>query len=68
MHTSVPWEVLYGVGALVLVLALAWGTMQSRKRNRANDRVTEAATRESYEHPEAYKQEKKEFEKHVKPS
>ena len=65
---SVPWEIVYSIGALVLLVAIIWGVMQNKKRNRANDPITEAATRESYKHPETYKEEKKEFEKQVRPS
>jgi hypothetical protein len=46
------YEILYGLGALVLALAIAWGFIQYRRRNRAMDKVTEEATREEYDHPE----------------
>lgn len=66
--TSFAWESAYGLGALVLLIAIVWGVMQNTKRNRANDPVTEAATRESYKNPEGYKQEREEFKKDVRPS
>ena len=51
---DLSWEILYGVGALVLALAIAYGLMRNRGRNRANDPLTEQATREEYQHPETY--------------
>jgi hypothetical protein len=57
-------EVLYGVGTFALLVVLAWGVWQYNHRNRANDRVTERATRDLYEHPRSYK--KREFEKDLK--
>ena len=65
---SIPWELIYSLGALLLLGAIVWGVMQNSKRNRANDPVTEAATRESSKNPEGFKEERKEFEKQVKPS
>jgi hypothetical protein len=41
------------VGVLVLGLAIAWGLLRYQTRNRALDPLTEAATREEYEHPDA---------------
>ena len=64
----IPWEVIYSLGALVLLAAIVWGVMQNSKRNRANDPVTEAATRASYKDPEGYDEERKKFEKQVRPS
>ena len=63
-----PYELLYGVGALVLMIALVWGITQYKTRNKANDAVTEAATRAEYDHPETYEQEQDKFEKQVRPS
>jgi hypothetical protein len=54
-------EVLYGLGALVLLAALVWGITQYKTRNRANDAVTEAATREEYDHPDTYGQDQQAF-------
>jgi hypothetical protein len=47
-------ELLYGIGTLALLVALAWATLQYRRRNRANDAVTEQATRDLYRDPEHY--------------
>ena len=63
-----PLELLYGLGALVLLIALVWGITQYKTRNKANDPLTEAATREEYDHPETYEQEQDEFKKQVRPS
>ena len=64
----IPWEIIYSLGALVLLAAIVWGVTQNSRRNRANDPITEAATRESYKNPEGYKEERKDFENQVKPS
>lgn len=63
-----PLELLYGVGALALLVALVWGIAQYKARNRANDPVTEAATREEYDHPDRYASEEDEFRKQIRPS
>jgi hypothetical protein len=47
------WEVLFGLGVVILAVGLIWGLSRNRTRNRANDPVTEAATRAAYDHPEA---------------
>jgi hypothetical protein len=47
-------ELLYGIGALALLVALIWGTRQYNRRNKANDAVTEQATRDLYRDPEHY--------------
>jgi hypothetical protein len=57
-------EIFYGIGALVLVGALIYGTVQWHKRNRAMDRLTEAATQRVYDAAE--RQEKSEEEKKKK--
>ena len=61
-----PLELLYGVGALVLMLALVWGIVQYRTRNKANDALTEAATRAEYDHPDGYQQEQDRFKDRVR--
>ncbi|HYE47880.1 MAG TPA: hypothetical protein VEA44_19085 [Caulobacter sp.] len=48
------WEMLFHIGWVVLGLALAYGLWKYYTRNKANDAVTEQATREQYEHPESY--------------
>lgn len=41
-------ELVYGIGALVLVVALAFATLQYRNRNRAATRVGEDVARQRY--------------------
>jgi hypothetical protein len=61
-------EILYGLGALVLLAALVWGITQYKTRNKANDALTEAATREEYDHPESYGRDQERFKDQVRPS
>jgi len=61
------WEILFGVGALVLAGALVYGVWRNQTRNRANDAVTESATREEYDRPETYPEVRGELERRVKP-
>ena len=61
-------EILYGVGALILLAALVWGVIQYKTRNKANDPITEAATREEYDHPDRYPEEEEEFREQIRPS
>jgi hypothetical protein len=41
-------EIFYGIGAVILLMALAWGTIQYRKRTAAQKRAGEAGTRRLY--------------------
>lgn len=61
-------ELFWGIGVIVLGLAIAYGAWQYHTRNRANDKITEAATRESYKHPDLYAAERAEFQQQIKPS
>lgn len=61
-------ELLYGVGALLLAAALVWGIIQYRTRNKANDPLTEAATRDEYDHPDTYETDEDDFKTKVRPS
>lgn len=47
-------EIGFFIGAVMLGVALAFGILQNRRRNRANDPVTEAAVREQYRDTDAY--------------
>jgi hypothetical protein len=47
-------EVFFGIGVAVLLIALIWGMIQYKTRNRANDRVTEKAAKKLYDNPETY--------------
>jgi hypothetical protein len=59
-------EVFFGIGTLILAAALAWAILRNRRRNRANDPITDAATREEYKHPASYNPEKYRAELHPK--
>jgi hypothetical protein len=61
-------EVFYGLGALLLLAVLVWGVTQYKRRNRANDGLTEAATRAEYNHPDTYDREEQKFRNQVRPS
>jgi hypothetical protein len=61
-------ELWFGLGALALLAVIVWGVMQNRRRNRANDAITEAATHEEYSHPDRYKREEEEFRSQIRPS
>ena len=47
-------EIGYGIGALVILAALIYGTMQYSRRNRANAPITEEATKALYKDPDHY--------------
>lgn len=47
-------EMLWGVGALLLLVALIYGMIQYRTRNRANDPVSEKATKALYDDPDGF--------------
>lgn len=51
-------ELFFAVGGFALGAVLAWAAMRNSQRNRANDPITEAATREEYQHPDSYNPEK----------
>jgi hypothetical protein len=61
-------EVFYGLGALVLMAALVYGFVQYKRRNRANDPLTEAATREEYDDPDHYGRTREQLKREVRPS
>jgi hypothetical protein len=61
-------EMFYGLGVLALAAGLVWGVMQVRRRNRANDPLTDAATREEYDNPQEYQREQAQFRRNVRPS
>jgi hypothetical protein len=66
MH--IGWELFFGLGALVLLCAIAYGAWQAKRRNPANDRVTEEATREQFDHPDTYPQRREELKDRLRPS
>ena len=56
----IAWEMLFHIGWVLLGLALAYGLWKYYTRNKANDPITEQATREQYEHPKSYDNERRE--------
>lgn len=61
-------EILFGLGALALLAALVWGATQYKRRNRANDPISEAATRAQYDRPDSYETEEGQYRDRVRPS
>jgi hypothetical protein len=59
----IPLELLYILGAGLLFGALLYGVYRDRTRNKRTDAITEAATKEQYEHPERYEHTQELFEK-----
>jgi len=51
-------ELFYGLGAVVLGLAVAWAVFTNKGRSPRNERIGDAATKEQYRHPESYDPEK----------
>ena len=51
-------EISFGIGTVALALGVVWAIIRNKQRNRANDPITEAATREEYEKPGTYDPEK----------
>ncbi|WP_369062001.1 hypothetical protein ABOZ73_07470 [Caulobacter sp. 73W] len=51
---NLTWEMAFPIGVILLGLALAYGLLRYKTRNKANDNITEEATREEYSHPATY--------------
>jgi hypothetical protein len=61
--------VLYGasaLGVIILGVALGYGIVANRHRNRANDAVSEKAAREMYKHPDTYDQRREDLKKQLR--
>jgi hypothetical protein len=61
-------EILWGVGAVVLFAVLIYGMIQYKTRNRANDRVSDAATKALYDDPEHYPEKREALKQDIEPS
>ena len=61
-------EILWGVGAMALFVVLIYGMIQYKTRNRANDRVSEAATKALYDDPGRYPEKRDALKQDVEPS
>lgn len=47
-------EILYGIGALILLGVLIWAVMRGRLKSKRAEAISEEATREEYQEPERY--------------
>lgn len=54
MESVLAWELVYPIATLALLIALIYGTVQYRRRNRADDRRADAVVRDRCEHPEKW--------------
>lgn len=54
MNQMLAWELVYPLGALILLLAIVYGLWQYRHRNRSADRIGDRVVRDRYEHPEKW--------------
>lgn len=61
-------EMLWGLGALLLLAALIYGVIQYRTRNRANDPVSEEAAKALYDDPDGYDRKREQLKDKVEPS
>jgi uncharacterized membrane-anchored protein YhcB (DUF1043 family) len=53
-------ELLYGIGALLLLIALIWGVSRARLKSRTAEAISEEATRELYQEPERFDEQRRE--------
>ncbi|MEW6392772.1 MAG: hypothetical protein AB1542_20495 [Pseudomonadota bacterium] len=61
-------ELLWGVGTVLLLLALIYGVIQYRTRNRANDPVSEKAAKTLYDDPDGYDAKREALKDEVEPA
>jgi uncharacterized membrane protein len=54
MDSFFAWELVYPIATLALLVAMVYGAVQYRKRNRANDQRADEVVRDRYEHPEKW--------------
>lgn len=55
------WELGFFVGAVILLVAIVWGVMAYNRRNRANEPVTEEATRQLYANTDTFGEKEEEL-------
>lgn len=53
IDSSAMWLTVTVIGVALLGAFLAWGAAYNARRDRRKDALTEAATREQYDHPNA---------------
>jgi len=51
-------EIPYGIGIIILLIALIWGATHYTLRSRRSEKLSEEATREMYQEPERYDEER----------
>lgn len=59
----VAYEFFYIIGALLLLAVIGYAVYRDMTRDKSKDAITEAATKEQYEHPERYQETQELFEK-----
>ena len=59
-------EILFGVGTVILFVAIGWAAYRSSQRSNAARRVTEKATRELHENPEQYERDRPALEREAR--
>ena len=59
-------EILFGVGIVILFAAIAWAAYRSSQRTNAARRVTDKAARELHEHPEQYERDRPALEREAR--
>lgn len=64
---TIPPEILYGVGMIIILACLAWGVFRNRQQTTHEKAVTEEATREEYKRPETYARKEQELKREVLP-
>ena len=53
-------EILYGIGALLLLIALIWGVSRGRLKSRTAEAISEESAREIYQEPERFDDQRRE--------
>ena len=51
MEQMLAWELVYPLGAIILLLAIVYGLWQYRHRSRAANRIGDKVVRDRYEQP-----------------
>ena len=54
-------EILYAVGALILLMVLSWAVTRSKLKSPKARALREEAAREEYEHPDQFEKDRKEL-------
>lgn len=62
----IAFELFYIIGALLLLAGIGYAMYRDKTRDKRKDAITEAATKEQYEHPERYEETQELFEEAAK--